>query len=110
MAKKTETEPMHSDVADLAREFGRARVKREDHLEKLRSIGFSEENLTNNALVVASVFANAVNGDMVAVCKWQELTGEPLVPEKDIDEIEELMDGRKRDGKPGAVRKNRAKV
>lgn len=110
MAKKTEAEQMRSDIADLAKKFGRSKVKRAEHIEKLRKVGFADEDLTNNALVVASVFANAVKGDMNAVCKWQELTGEPLLPETEKDEIEELMDGRKRDGKPGAVRKNRAKV
>lgn len=110
MAKKSESETVHSDIEKLAREFGRSKVANEKHREKLRAVGFSEENLTNNALVVASVFSNAVNGDMQAVCKWQELTGEFVLPEKEVDEIEELMNDRERNRKPGAVRQNRSAV
>ena len=40
----------------------------------LSNMGIPEENATNNAVVVASVFTGALSGDMKAVDKWQQLT------------------------------------
>lgn len=110
MGKNQDIEPVRSDIADLARKFGRSKVKAIEHADKLRQVGFSEDDLTNNALVVASVFANAVNGDMQAVCKWQELTGEIIAAAKEDDEIGDILTDRESNGKSGAVRKDRTKL
>ena len=105
MAKDEKTT---SDLADLAREFGRSKVTNPEHEQKLREIGFTE--FTNNALIAASVFSNAVNGDMKAVEKWQELTGSADNLQTEVDSIGSILAERAADGKPGAVRKTRSKL
>jgi NADH dehydrogenase/NADH:ubiquinone oxidoreductase subunit G len=102
---------IQSDIAKIAKTFGRSRVKDKKNREELKKAGFRADECTNNALVVASVFSAAVNGDMAAVQKWQELTGEVIEPkEKEIDEIGALLHERDVNGKPGAVRADRSKV
>lgn len=99
---------IRDDLSDLAKKFGRASVKNEEYIDKLKKIGFEDSDLTNNALVIASVFANAVQGDMKAVEKWQELTGTTITQEeKKQDEIGELLSNRQSNGKAGAVRQDR---
>lgn len=95
-----------SDLADLAREFGRAKVSKPEHEQKLREIGFTD--FSNNALVVASVFASAVNGDDKAVARWQELTGTTEEPRKETDGIEAILKKRGVDGKSKTHGKHRA--
>lgn len=103
-----EIKAIKDGLSDLAKVFGSARVEKAEYANKLRELGFDDENLTNNALIVASVFANAVQGDMKAVEKWQELTGTVIEDEKESDEIADILSERRDDGRPGAVRKNRA--
>ena len=43
---------------------------------KLKKLGIEEEDATNNALVVSSVFSSAVKGNMKAVDKWEQFTAE----------------------------------
>lgn len=43
MAKKSESETVHSDIEKLAREFGRSKVANEEHREKLRAVGFPKK-------------------------------------------------------------------
>lgn len=42
--------------------------------QSLSSVGISDEDATNNAVIAASIFKSAAKGNMLAVDKWQSLT------------------------------------
>lgn len=98
---------LFDDLSAIAKNYGRSKIKDKENAKKLRTIGFKPKELTNNALIVASVFSNAVNGDMKAVEKWQELTNSEEEKEGNLDEISSIIADRS-DGEPGAFRKDRS--
>lgn len=63
-------------MRELANILASSKISDERARETLRDLGYSKDDLTNNALVVAAIFRSAVAGDMKAVDKWQELTAE----------------------------------
>lgn len=97
-----EKKEIRDSLTELAKTFGKQKIKNKDHKEKLKTIGFKSNEMTNNALIVASLFVNAVEGDIRAISKWQELTQEE--GGDDDDEIAEILKERKTNGKAGAVR------
>jgi|GEM_PF-5880434 hypothetical protein len=94
------------DLAGIAKDFGRSKVKSKEYSDKLEEFGFQPDEITNNAIIVASIFSNAAQGDMAAIEKWQELTQEDV--KQEADQIADILSRRKSNGKPNAVRKNRA--
>ena len=67
-------------MADLAQLIAGAQVQNDNAREALAAAGVSDEDMTNSALVVFGVWRAAIQGDMKAVDKWQQLT-EGLVPQ-----------------------------
>lgn len=48
----------------------------EDAIKGLRKLGLSDEYMTNAAIIAASVFRAAFEGDMKAVEKWERYVGQ----------------------------------
>ena len=86
-AKRRENKMM-SDIASI---IGAAKVTDANAREALASAGVKNGDMTNSALVVFGIFRAAVQGDMKAVEKWQQLT-EGLVPQTEST-IHIVMDG-----------------
>lgn len=59
-------------MSELARQIANAPISQEKTKRQLKELGI-DEDLTNNALVTASVFKSAVKGNMQAVDKWEQL-------------------------------------
>lgn len=60
-------------MAELAKQLAIAPAP-EKAKDKLKAIGFEDENLTGSAMVVAGVFSKATKGEAQAVEKWEEWT------------------------------------
>ncbi|MBR2680050.1 MAG: PBSX family phage terminase large subunit [Exiguobacterium sp.] len=63
-----------ASMALLARQIADSPISSEKTRKTLESLGIESEDLTNGAVVVASVYKGATSGDIKAVEKWQELT------------------------------------
>lgn len=63
-----------ASMRELARQIASSPVVSDKTRQQLERIGIDDENMTNDAMVVAGVFQSAVKGDTKAVEKWQELT------------------------------------
>ena len=63
-----------ASMAQLARQIASAPITSEKTRRTLESLGIEDEEMNNNALIVASVFKGATSGDIKAVEKWQELS------------------------------------
>lgn len=61
-------------MKELARTIGQAGITSEKTKKQLQALGLENEDLKNDALIVASVFKSAVAGSMPAVEKWEQLT------------------------------------
>lgn len=61
-------------LAELAMAMGDAKISNELTKKAVAELGIEEEELTNNAAVVASVYRSALRGSMSAVDKWENLT------------------------------------
>ena len=61
-------------MAQFAAMIAKAPVAIENAREALRAAGISDDEMINHALVVFGVYRAAIEGDMKAVEKWQELT------------------------------------
>lgn len=61
-------------MAELAKMIAESPVYGEKTKTGLKQIGIEDENATNNAVIVASVYKSAVSGNMQAVEKWEQLT------------------------------------
>jgi PBSX family phage terminase large subunit len=57
----------------LAQTIAAAPISSKDARKQLASIGFADDDLTNNAMVAAGVFQSAVNGKIEAVEKWEKM-------------------------------------
>ena len=60
-------------MREIARMIAAADITSTKDKKELKKIGVEDEALTNNSLVVASVFQSAVAGDMKAVDKWEAM-------------------------------------
>lgn len=63
-----------SSMAQLARQIADSPITSDKTKRTLEALGIEDEDLTNSAVVVASVFKGATSGDIKAIEKWQELT------------------------------------
>ena len=63
-----------SSMAQLARLIADSPITSDKTKRTLEALGIEDEDLTNSAVVVASVFKGATSGDIKAIEKWQELT------------------------------------
>lgn len=72
-------------MRELAQALSVAEIKDERARKSLRQLGFEDEELTNNALVVGSVLKAATKGSIAAVDKWEQ-----MIAQDDIEEHWEL--------------------
>ena len=75
-----------ASMRELARQIASAPVTSDKTRTQLERFGIDDESMTNDAMVVAGVFQQAVKGDVKAIEKWQELTEVG----KDDDQLYEL--------------------
>lgn len=61
-------------MAEIARGLASGTVTNENAKRQLAQLGMDEEDMTNNAMVVAGVMKAAAKGNVQAIDKWQELT------------------------------------
>ena len=72
--KSGEVRRNKAGMKELANQIANAPITSQKTRAQLENFGIDSEDMTNSAMVVASVFQGAVKGDMKAVEKWQELT------------------------------------
>ena len=60
-------------MAEIARQISTAEAS-DKNKKTLEALGVDDESMVNNALITASIFKAAINGNMMAVDKWQALT------------------------------------
>lgn len=63
-----------ANMREIARQIASAPVTNDKTRTQLERFGIDDESMTNDAMVVAGVFQQAVKGDVKAIEKWQELT------------------------------------
>lgn len=63
-------------MRELAKAMASAPVTIQKNKDVLGTLGLEEDEMTNNALIVAGVFKSAQSGNMSAVDKWEQLTAE----------------------------------
>jgi hypothetical protein len=62
-------------MAELAAKIGEAPIKSAKTKKQLEELGLAgDDELVGQAVIVASIYTAAANGNMQAVEKWQELT------------------------------------
>ena len=61
-------------MAEIARQIASAEVSSHEAKKKLQKLGIEDESQVNSALVTASIFNQAVKGNMQAVERWEKLT------------------------------------
>lgn len=71
-------------MAELARKIALAPAP-DKAKTQLAKLGFEDEDMNGNAMVVAGVYNNAVKGNMIAVEKWEQLTEEKSEDEKTFE-------------------------
>lgn len=69
-----EKKGLNKTIRQFARMINDAKAT-DDAIEELKKLGL-DENATNGAVIAASVFMAAFNGDMKAVDKWERYIGE----------------------------------
>ena len=94
--KSAESKKAKKPIRELARMVGDTRVTSNKLKKQLADMGVPENELTNNALIMAAVFQAAVHGDMKAIEKWERYIGQE---DKGADakngQLADLIDGLK---------------
>ena len=68
----------------------------EEAQERLEQLGIADEDRTNAAVIAASVFMAAFNGDMKAVEKWERYVGQTDITDEDEGQLSALIIGLQR--------------
>lgn len=82
--KKKTMRELASIIAAAPVEGNRAR-------KSLEKMGLDEEDMTNDALVTQALYYKALEGDVKAIEKWEELTSTET--DNTIEALHELLDG-----------------
>jgi len=61
-------------MAEIAKQIASAEVSSPEAKKKLQKLGIDDESQVNSALVTASIFHQAIKGNMQAVERWEKLT------------------------------------
>ena len=72
-AKAVEARKRNKTLYQMAKVVADAPISSKSAREQLKSIGFEEEDLCNDAMIVAGVFQSAVAGNIGAVEKWEAM-------------------------------------
>ena len=78
-------------IRELASLMAAAPVKSITAKRSLEKLGLDEENMTNDALVTQALFYKALEGDVKAIEKWEELTSTET--DNTIEALHDLLDG-----------------
>lgn len=78
-------------LRELASIIAAAPVESTATRKKLAKMGFEEEDMTNDALVTQALFNKALEGDVKAIEKWEELTSTEV--DNTIEALHDLLDG-----------------
>lgn len=78
-------------LRELASIIAAAPVDNKATRKKLAKMGFEEEDMTNDALVTRALFNKALEGDVKAIEKWEELTSTEV--DNTIEALHDLLDG-----------------
>ncbi len=78
-------------LRELASIIAAAPVSSRSAQRSLEKMGFEEEDMTNDALVTQALFNKALEGDVKAIEKWEELTSTEV--DNTIEALHDLLDG-----------------
>ena len=78
-------------MRELASLMAAAPVKSITAKRSLEKMGLDEEDMTNDALVTQALFYKALEGDVKAIEKWEELTSTET--DNTIEALHDLLDG-----------------
>lgn len=78
-------------LRELASIMAAAPIESTATRKKLAKMGFEEEDMTNDALVTQALFNKALEGDVKAIEKWEELTSTEV--DNTIEALHDLLDG-----------------
>ena len=80
-------------IRELAKIVGEAAVDNPKLVKQLASLGITEGDATNNALILAAIFQAAIHGDMKAIEKWMKMIGQEESTDKKTDgQLEDIID------------------
>lgn len=85
-AKKAATAPRQKSktIRQIAREINNAPAQKKAR-KALQELGVADEDMTNAAMIAASIFRAAFNGDMRAIEKWEQYIGQSDDRRKDLE-------------------------
>ena len=78
-------------MRELASLMAAAPVKSITAKRSLEKMGLDEDDMTNDALVTQALFNKALEGDVKAIEKWEELTSTET--DNTIEALHDLLDG-----------------
>lgn len=78
-------------LRELASIMAAAPIESKATRKRLAKLGFEEDDMTNDALVTQALFYKALEGDVKAIEKWEELTSTET--DNTIEALHELLDG-----------------
>ena len=61
-------------MKELAQKIASSEISSKANVDKLKKLGYEDEDMVNGALVTAAIFQGAIKGNMQAVEKWEQLT------------------------------------
>lgn len=82
-------------IREIARIINASKAP-EEAQERLEQLGIADEDRTNAAVIAASVFMAAFNGDMKAVEKWERYVGQTDTTDEDEGQLSALIIGLQR--------------
>ena len=90
MAKRSnESQRRTKSMSELAKMIAKNPVSKKSDKKILESIGVIGEDQTQSALVIAALLSKALDGDVKAIEKWQELTSEES--DNKIEALKQLL-------------------
>lgn len=78
-------------MRELASMIAAAQVTSRRARKSLEKMGLDEDDMTNDALVTQALFYKALEGDVKAIEKWEELTSTET--DNTIEALHDLLDG-----------------
>ena len=78
-------------LRELASIMAAAPIESKATRKRLAKLGFEEDDMTNDALVTQALFYKALEGDVKAIEKWEELTSTET--DNTIEALHDLLDG-----------------
>ena len=78
-------------LRELASIMAAAPIESKATRKRLAKLGFEEDEMTNDALVTQALFYKALEGDVKAIEKWEELTSTET--DNTIEALHDLLDG-----------------